>query len=352
MNVRSVTPVSTRRVVSTKSTKTKKKSQSGFIRLALLLSISVVLIWGTASIVASAHVSADSPIKEIRSAVLGYCLAGQQNQAKVGETVVSASCNGTPGQNWQVDGNKIELPDNYCLAVSKDKAIVQKCNNQLDQQWTRDDVGYESEMNNDCLSVPKGNPNGQIITASCNNLTSVNESWTPTVWRGEPLSQVSSPLCNQAQLGNRVACFAERQWIAWRTEPNLHETLLTDYTDGNSYEEWCADFVSYVYKEAGAPFSGGERNGWDQYNANDIQYMGFHYHAAGSGYIPKAGDVAFFDYAGGHVEIVYSGGAHPTFIYGDSGTIDPYSGSGDMAKNQIVNDGSAGQVVYYLSPIQ
>jgi cell wall-associated NlpC family hydrolase len=125
--------------------------------------------------------------------------------------------------------------------------------------------------------------------------------------------------------------------------------LLNDYTEGNINEEWCADFVSYIYREAGYPFTDGERNNWDQYTAGDVQYMGFTLHPAGS-YMPEPGDVAYFDYPGGHVEIVVSGGKHPTFIYGDAGTIDPATHNGDMTENSFTNDGAAGQVVYYLSP--
>jgi len=252
----------------------------------------------------------------------------------------------------RVVGNRIELVNKYCLSVINGKVVLDYCSGLASQQWSRRGVGFMNLANNKCLSIAGVNPAGQLITASCNNLVNVDESWTPTRWPGEPLDAISSPICRTLPLGKKVACYANRQWLAWQTEPNLHETLISDFSDGHPYEEWCADFVSYIYREAGAPFSNGERgsNGWDQYNANYIQYMGFTYHAADSGYIPKAGDVAFFDYAGGHVEIVVSGGKHPTFIYGDSGTVDPMTGNGDMAKNQIANDGSAGRVVYYLSP--
>jgi hypothetical protein len=146
-----------------------------------------------------------------------------------------------------------------------------------------------------------------------------------------------------------VACYAERQWAAWQAGSSNHQALLTDYTDGNSYEEWCADFVSYVYREAGYPFTNGERDGWDEYDADNIQYMGLTMHAA-SNYTPQPGDIAYFDYPGGHVEIVVAGGPHPTFIYGDSNTIDPTINNGDMNEDSLTSDGAAGQVMYYLSP--
>lgn len=36
---------------------------------------------------------------------------------------------------------------------------------------------------------------------------------------------------------------------------------ILEYTDGNA-ERWCADFVSWVYKQAGKPFTGGSSGGW------------------------------------------------------------------------------------------
>jgi len=64
-----------------------------------------------------------------------------------------------------------------------------------------------------------------------------------------------------------VACYAAKEWAAWQAPGSNHNALLNVYADGNGYEEWCADFISYVYKEAGYPFSGGERDGWDEYLA-------------------------------------------------------------------------------------
>jgi hypothetical protein len=139
------------------------------------------------------------------------------------------------------------------------------------------------------------------------------------------------------------------QWALWQANPNGHTGLLTQFTDGNSYEEWCADFVSYVYKISGYPFQNGERDNWDEYNANNLVNLNFTVHNAGS-YIPKPGDIAYFDYSGGHVELVVTGGSHPTFIYGDSGTTDPMTGNGEMNEDTLTNDGSAGSVQYYLSP--
>lgn len=348
MNVRSV---NTRLQPRTLTVKDNHRNQRGFVRIALLLAIVGVLAYATVSLLSSGHASADGPQPQIRSAIGDVCLDDYRGATKAGTEVDAWQCNGTTSQAWMFISNKIILNNKYCLAENSDKAVLEVCNQSANQQWTRDGVGFKNKNDKKCLSVPSGKLGVQLILSSCNQLTSINESWTPDNWPGKPLDEISSPACNQYYVGDRVACNAERQWLAWQTEPALHHVLLSNYTDGNSYEEWCADFVSFIYAESGAPFTGGERgNGWDEYDANNIQNMGFTYHAADSGYVPKPGDVAYFNYSGGHVEIVVKGGTHPTFIYGDSGTIDPITNNGDMAKNQITSDGSNGSLQYYLSP--
>ena len=348
MNVRTIRPAQQIPPIKVK----KQKNQSGFIKLAMILVVMVAIIWALLTVLNTSQANAiTSSFPEIRSDAAGYCLDDYLSQVKPGSPIYSYSCNGSQGENWHVVGSHIVNGTKYCMAEINNQTVMEDCTNNKNQNWVVDGVGFRNQANGLCLSLPQGKINKQLITASCNNLTSISESWTPTHWQGESINATSSPACNNKQLGNRVACLAQRQWLAWQTEPKLHNALLYDYTDGNPYEEWCADFVSYIYAEAGAPFTGGERgNGWDEYNANNIQYMGFTYHAANSGYIPKPGDVAYFNYSGGHVEIVVKGGKHPLFIYGDSGTHDPITGNGNMAENHIVSDGLAGHVVYYLSP--
>ncbi len=326
------------------------KRKRPIFKISLLLIVAMFLVWVGFVIVGVNKASADAPIPEIKSGLSGFCIDDYHNVTKPNSRVVDWSCNGTPAQEFSFNGVSIVKDTKYCLDVSGDKVVINKCSNNLaSQKWERDDVGFKNKASNKCLSIPSGTSSKQLILSSC-NFTKLSETWTPSQWSGKPMTLSSDPSCRQANLGNRVACVAKREWLAWQTEPKLHYALLNDYTDGNANEEWCADFVSFVYKEAGAPFSNGERSGWDEYNANYIQNQGFSYHPANSGYIPKPGDVAYFDYSGGHVEIVVKGGRHPTFIYGDSGTKDPITGNGDMAENQITSNGSAGQVVYYLSP--
>ena len=65
------------------------------------------------------------------------------------------------------------------------------------------------------------------------------------------------------------------------------------YTD-STLEYWCADFVSWVYKEAGKPFTGGSSGGWRIAAVSSVQAW-FEEHATytknGPDVIPKPGDV-------------------------------------------------------------
>jgi len=75
------------------------------------------------------------------------------------------------------------------------------------------------------------------------------------------------------------------------------------FTDGNA-EAWCADFVSYVLRLAGHPFTGGLSGGWRIAAAAGVR----DWFAARSRYAPRAladprpGDVVYFRHS--HVGIV------------------------------------------------
>lgn len=68
------------------------------------------------------------------------------------------------------------------------------------------------------------------------------------------------------------------------------------YTMGRD-EAWCADFVSWVLKEAGVPFTGGNE-GWNIPSVQSVQAyfekIGT-WHARGSGYTPQPGDVVVYN---------------------------------------------------------
>jgi hypothetical protein len=281
----------------------------------------------------------------IKSGVAGYCLDDHDDLTTSNAEVDGWGCNGSDAQDWIISFDTLRHGSDQCLSVKDDgtsvgdSVILSSCQQAPGQIWLRDQSGFENPNSSLCLSMPNAQTNKQLVIASCSYLSQPYEMWTSIV----------TPSCNGLEQGDKVACTAVKEWTAWQSGTPSHETLLNSYTDGAPYEEWCADFVSYIYKEAGYSFTGGETNGWDENIASNIQYQGFTMHQA-PGYSPQPGDVGYFDYAGGHVEIVISGGPRPTFIYGNSATIDPTTGNGQMEANTITSKGSEGQVVYYLSP--
>jgi len=83
----------------------------------------------------------------------------------------------------------------------------------------------------------------------------------------------------------------------------------TKYTEGAN-ETWCADFVSWVMKESGAPLLNKENGSW---RIDDTPPLLEYYKSAGlfeeagSGYSPKLGDIALYrkpSTFGSHVNIV------------------------------------------------
>jgi len=293
-------------------------------------------------------------VSELKSQTFNLCLDDYHSISRVGAVVDAWNCNGTAAQNWVVSYNSIKHGNNYCLGIvggnsnRRSKVELEGCNQVVGQVWLKSGKQYVNPNSGLCLSIPGSQSGTQLDIESCSGSSPQGANWSYVVTTS---GKTISPSCNNLNgEGQKIACNAALQWDAWHAADSSHNNLLSNYSDGNAYEEWCADFVSYVYQQAGYPFTQGERNGWDEYDANNVQYMGFTMHSSSSGYIPQPGDVAFFDYSDGHVEVVVSGGSHPSFIYGDSGTTDPATGNGDMAANTLTGDGSSGQLLYYLSP--
>jgi len=68
------------------------------------------------------------------------------------------------------------------------------------------------------------------------------------------------------------------------------------YTMGRS-EPWCADFISWVLKEAGVPFTGGN-DGWNIPSVNGVQQFletNGKWHPKGQGFEPQPGDIVVYN---------------------------------------------------------
>lgn len=319
-------------------------NQAGSAKLILYLGIILTVSFLIFEKILMTHSFKPSGI--IKSGISGYCLDDYKNATITNNKVSAWKCNNSSAQEWVINNIYVQHGDN-CLTVENNskKALsivaLSKCNQSTGQIWLSYNQGLYNPNSMKCLYAPKINSSLEIN--SCINVNNSNFIWLPN----QQASKQNNG-CNSS-FGAKVACSAEAEWAKWQSGKISHINLLNNYSDQASYEEWCADFVSYNYKIAGRPFTEAY-NGWDENNANNIKQYNFTLHNVGSGYVPKAGDVAFFDYPGGHVEIVIHGGNNPTFIYGNSGINDPQTGNGDMATNTITTDGNLGSVIYYLTP--
>lgn len=83
------------------------------------------------------------------------------------------------------------------------------------------------------------------------------------------------------------------------------------YTDSNA-EAWCADFVSWVYKQAGKPFTTGESGGWripSVYALDDyLSSQQIHFLKSDRSKTPQPGDVIIMNDGGSrmHTGLVYT----------------------------------------------
>ena len=70
---------------------------------------------------------------------------------------------------------------------------------------------------------------------------------------------------------------------------------ILDYTSGRR-EAWCADFVSWVYKEAGLPFSGGYPKDWEYPSVSAMKsyFESKHLYFKVGEQQPQPGDIAFY----------------------------------------------------------
>jgi len=88
------------------------------------------------------------------------------------------------------------------------------------------------------------------------------------------------------------------------SQPDGH--TVASYTDGHC-EQWCADFVSWVYNKAGSPLTGGSSGGWRIAGAFTIRDWlkanGVYIERGTSGASPQPGDIIVFAGAGGHGHI-------------------------------------------------
>lgn len=165
-----------------------------------------------------------------------------------------------------------------------------------------------------------------------------------------------------------VICLAQQELALWKSQPGYPTpayaaTGLLKYTDG-WYEEWCADFVSWIYNQAGDPFTGGSSGGWRLSGVSSIQTLdgqntNFHWHPMSSNYTPKPGDIAIYGTKHTSIYISTTNGLS-TYIGGDEGN-PPYGAklptqtppnppSGSIVSTDTFSGYYGGGITGYVSP--
>lgn len=160
---------------------------------------------------------------------------------------------------------------------------------------------------------------------------------------------------NLSQVRQNVVCIAEQELALWNNGTMKPGTDFEKYSDGND-QLWCADFVSWVYNQAGYPFTGGDSGGWRFAGVIQIYEIGnlnqkFHYHPSG-GYTPKPGDMAIHYTSAQqyyHVNMVDSVSTGKIVLIGG----DQHGGGSaetNVVNNEIISSPNDDNIIGYVGP--
>jgi len=182
------------------------------------------------------------------------------------------------------------------------------------------------------LTYPANNDHGAFIAYAAMSGLSLS---------GDCSSTVSGPTAQ------KVVTLAEQELKLWLSGKMKPGTDFHKYSQGRT-EAWCADFVSWLYNQAGYPLR--EGNEGNVAAVDDVKQIGldgtkFEWHAAG-GYTPKPGDIQVQQ--GGdvsHVSLVVAvDGDSITKIGGNQ------SGSGGPTTTKVSKDNWMPSTIGYVSP--
>lgn len=213
-------------------------------------------------------------------------------------------------------------------------------------------VGSQSGVNQGGACAQAG-----TATTNCSSTAENTSSVSPQAGSSTAAS------ANATSLGNVVACIAKQELATWQAgPPGGPAQYCKKYIDGlgqtNWCEEWCADFASWVYNQAGYPLRQGST--WRIPAVATIRDLGdqikgegrFDYHT--SGYTPQIGDLVIHEKGGSsHVNIVVGvSGNTITMIGGDQGS-GPYGGPNSRSNvSQYTQNGFySGDISGYVTPL-
>jgi N-acetylmuramoyl-L-alanine amidase len=124
------------------------------------------------------------------------------------------------------------------------------------------------------------------------NIKPVSQDTPLTPVDGSAAASSEETTCSSSVSGGSIVQVAEAEFAK-----NVHEydSNVLKYTTGRQ-EAWCADFVSWVYKEAGTPFTDGGAGGWQHPSVLELQgwFKKKHIYFDVGSQQPQPGDVAFY----------------------------------------------------------
>jgi hypothetical protein len=187
----------------------------------------------------------------------------------------------------------------------------------------------------DKLPPAESVPSQSVVDDACSN---------PTIGAGGSIIQIAL-----AELAKGVreipdGCDAGNPSVKGDCGPEVNK-----YTD-STLEYWCADFVSWVYKEAGTPFTGGSSGGWRIAAVSGVESW-FKKNGTwtpnGKNVDPQPGDVITYDFS--HVGIVEKvEGETLSVISGNTGIDGSNNGKG-VGRDTHENFRSHSQIVGFGS---
>jgi hypothetical protein len=141
------------------------------------------------------------------------------------------------------------------------------------------------------------------------------------------LSQVTGAAGSAINCGGGSVVKIAQQELALHlvgTGPEQNAGPVCKYQGSACGEDWCADFVSWVFNQAGTPFTGGSNGGWRLAAAVGVadwfKQNGVWTPDGASAPPPQPGDVFYTAANGGHVGIIVAvSGNQVTTIEGNAG---------------------------------
>jgi hypothetical protein len=120
-----------------------------------------------------------------------------------------------------------------------------------------------------------------------------------------PSSHESFPVLNLQALTPRQALIVSLAQKEYQKHPVSYDQTVQQYTQGVK-EAWCADFASWIMKNAGAAYTNPHSGSWRIPGVLTLQeyYKSQHRYVAAGSYEPQVGDVAF--YVGSHTFDMFS----------------------------------------------